>query len=49
MYRTGFDNDKYLKLQSDIRKRIAEFGVATTNSAANCMSDNHASRVLPRL
>ena len=41
MNKIGFDNDKYLKLQSEnIRKRIAQFG-------GKLFDDYHASRVLP--
>ena len=49
MYRTGFDNDKYLKLQSEhIRKRIAEFGDKLyLEFGGKLYDDNHASRVLP--
>ena len=49
MYRTGFDNDKYLKLQSEhIRKRIAEFGDKLyLEFGGKLFDDYHASRVLP--
>ena len=41
MSRIGFDNDKYIELQSErIRRRIAEFG-------GKLFDDYHASRVLP--
>ena len=41
MGKIGFDNDKYLKLQSErIRERINEFG-------GKLFDDHHASRVLP--
>ena len=41
MYRIGFDNNKYLKLQSEkIKERIAQFG-------GKLFDDYHASRVLP--
>ncbi len=49
MYKTGFDNDKYLKLQSShIRERIAEFGGKLyLEFGGKLYDDNHASRVLP--
>ena len=36
----GFDNDKYLKMQSEhIRERIGQFGnKLILNSAANCLT-----------
>ena len=41
MYKIGFDNDKYLSLQSEkIKERIAKFG-------GKLFDDYHASRVLP--
>ena len=41
MYKIGFDNDKYLKMQSTrIRERIREFG-------GKLFDDYHAARVLP--
>ena len=41
MNKTGFDNDKYLKLQSEkIKERISKFG-------GKLFDDHHASRVLP--
>ena len=45
----GFDNDKYLKLQSEhIRERIAEFGGKLyLEFGGKLYDDNHASRVLP--
>ncbi|MBR3942336.1 MAG: DUF1846 family protein, partial [Clostridia bacterium] len=41
MRKIGFDNEKYIKIQSEqIRKRISEFG-------GKLFDDHHASRVLP--
>ena len=41
MAKLGFDNDKYLQMQSEhIRERLAQFG-------GKLYDDNHASRVLP--
>lgn len=47
--RTGFDNDKYLKMQSDhIRKRIGQFGDKLYLEFGGKLFDYyHASRVLP--
>ena len=49
MKRNGFDNDKYLKLQSEnIRKRIAQFGGKLyLEFGGKLFDDYHASRVLP--
>ena len=49
MKRIGFDNDKYLKTQSEqIRKRIAEFGGKLyLEFGGKLFDDYHASRVLP--
>ena len=49
MNRQGFDNDKYLKLQSEnIRKRIAQFGGKLyLEFGGKLFDDYHASRVLP--
>ena len=49
MNRIGFDNDKYLKLQSQhIRQRIAQFGGKLyLEFGGKLYDDNHASRVLP--
>ena len=49
MFRTGFDNDKYLSMQSEqIRKRISEFGGKLyLEFGGKLFDDNHASRVLP--
>lgn len=45
----GFDNDKYLKIQSEnIKKRIAQFGDKLyLEFGGKLFDDNHASRVLP--
>ncbi|MCR4922101.1 MAG: DUF1846 domain-containing protein [Bacteroidaceae bacterium] len=45
----GFDNEKYLKIQSEqIRKRIAEFdGKLYLELGGKLFDDHHASRVLP--
>ena len=45
----GFDNDKYLKIQSEhIRERIAEFdGKLYLELGGKLFDDHHASRVLP--
>ncbi|MBO7140895.1 MAG: DUF1846 domain-containing protein [Prevotella sp.] len=45
----GFDNDKYLKIQSEhIRERIAEFdGKLYMELGGKLFDDHHASRVLP--
>ncbi len=47
--RTGFDNDKYLKMQSDhIRQRIGQFGDKLyLEFGGKLFDDYHASRVLP--
>ena len=47
--RTGFDYDKYLKMQSDhIRKRIGQFGDKLyLEFGGKLFDDYHASRVLP--
>ena len=47
--RTGFDNDKYLKIQSEhIRKRIDQFGDKLyLEFGGKLFDDHHASRVLP--
>lgn len=49
MYRQGFDNDKYLAMQSDhIRKRISQFGDKLyLEFGGKLFDDYHASRVLP--
>ncbi|MDD6268620.1 MAG: DUF1846 family protein, partial [Oscillospiraceae bacterium] len=45
----GFDNDKYLKMQSEhIRERIAQFGDKLyLEFGGKLFDDFHASRVLP--
>ena len=45
----GFDNDKYLKIQSEhIRERIAQFdGKLYMELGGKLFDDHHASRVLP--
>ena len=47
--RTGFDNDKYLKIQSEhIRKRIDQFGDKLyLEFGGKLFDDHHASRVVP--
>ncbi|MBO4906036.1 MAG: DUF1846 domain-containing protein [Bacteroidaceae bacterium] len=47
--RIGFDNDKYIKLQSEhIRERIAQFdGKLYLELGGKLFDDHHASRVLP--
>ncbi|MBE6247337.1 MAG: DUF1846 domain-containing protein [Bacteroidales bacterium] len=47
--RKGFDNDKYLKIQSErIKKRIAQFGDKLyLEFGGKLFDDHHASRVLP--
>ena len=49
MQKIGFDNEKYLKLQSEnIRRRIAEFGGKLyLEFGGKLFDDYHASRVLP--
>ncbi len=49
MYKKGFDNDKYIKLQSEqIRNRMAHFGGKLyMEFGGKLFDDNHASRVLP--
>ena len=47
--KTGFDNDKYLRIQSEhIRERIAKFGNKLyLELGGKLFDDYHASRVLP--
>ena len=47
--RKGFDNDKYLKIQSErIKERISQFGDKLyLEFGGKLFDDNHASRVLP--
>ena len=49
MSKIGFDNQKYLKMQSEqIRKRIAQFGGKLyLEFGGKLFDDFHASRVLP--
>ena len=49
MNKIGFDNDKYLKLQSEkIKERIAQFGGKLyLEFGGKLFDDHHASRVLP--
>ena len=49
MYEVGFDNEKYLKMQSEhIRERIAKFGGKLyLEFGGKLFDDFHASRVLP--
>lgn len=49
MFKTGFDNDKYLQMQSSrIRERINEFGGKLyLEFGGKLFDDYHASRVLP--
>ena len=49
MNRIGFDNGRYLKLQSEnIRKRISQFGGKLyLEFGGKLFDDYHASRVLP--
>ena len=49
MNKIGFDNEKYLKLQSEnIRNRIAQFGGKLyLEFGGKLFDDYHASRVLP--
>lgn len=49
MYKTGFDNEKYLTLQSErIRERISQFGGKLyLEFGGKLFDDFHASRVLP--
>ncbi len=49
MFKTGFDNNKYLQMQSErIKERIAEFGGKLyLEFGGKLFDDYHASRVLP--
>ena len=48
MTRRGFDNEKYVKLQSqNIRDRISQFGKLYLEFGGKLFDDYHASRVLP--
>ena len=47
--KTGFDNNKYLQIQSEqIKKRISQFGDKLyLEFGGKLFDDHHASRVLP--
>ncbi|MBR5341551.1 MAG: DUF1846 domain-containing protein [Erysipelotrichaceae bacterium] len=48
MKKIGFDNKKYIKLQSqNIAKRVAKFNKLYLEFGGKLFDDNHASRVLP--
>ena len=49
MFKQGFDNDKYIKMQSEhIRVRIAQFGGKLyLEFGGKLFDDYHAARVLP--
>ena len=48
MYKVGFDNNKYIKMQSDnILKRISCFNKLYLEFGGKLFDDHHASRVLP--
>ena len=49
MYKVGFDNNKYLQMQSErIKERINEFGGKLyLEFGGKLFDDYHASRVLP--
>ena len=49
MYKIGFDNEKYIALQSEhIRRRIDQFGGKLyLEFGGKLFDDHHASRVLP--
>ena len=48
MENIGFDNKKYIRLQSqNIRKRVAKFNKLYLEFGGKLFDDNHASRVLP--
>ena len=48
MIKQGFDNKKYIKLQSqNIRKRVSRFHKLYMEFGGKLFDDNHASRVLP--
>lgn len=48
MDKIGFDNAKYIKLQSqNIKKRVAKFNKLYLEFGGKLFDDNHASRVLP--
>lgn len=48
MFKIGFDNDKYVKLQSEkIKERISHYGKLYMEFGGKLFDDFHASRVLP--
>ena len=48
MINLGFDNENYIKLQSqNIKKRVAKFNKLYLEFGGKLFDDNHASRVLP--
>ena len=48
MQKAGFDNDKYIKMQSEhILERISGFGKLYLEFGGKLFDDHHASRVLP--
>lgn len=48
MLNIGFDNEKYIKLQSqNIKKRVSKFNKLYLEFGGKLFDDNHASRVLP--
>ena len=48
MEKTGFDNKKYIRLQSqNIKKRVSRFNKLYLEFGGKLFDDNHASRVLP--
>lgn len=48
LMKTGFDNEKYLSLQSEkIRERIGQFGKLYLEFGGKLFDDYHAARVLP--
>lgn len=48
MNKIGFDNKKYIKLQSqNIKKRVSKFNKLYLEFGGKLFDDNHASRVLP--
>ena len=48
MKKIGFDNKKYIRLQSqNIKKRVSQFNKLYLEFGGKLFDDNHASRVLP--
>ena len=48
MYKIGFDNKKYVEIQSkNIAKRVSKFNKLYLEFGGKLFDDNHASRVLP--